>query len=382
MARHSSPRGRPTPLLSRVSSNLPVLPALPVLGSPALAGGPGPGAPRPVGGFTTAFAPRGASGSGGSLPGRVEEPVRALPDAVGSRAPGPRAASRPPRTNERATSGPGGALRGRLAIAAVAVGALASAGHGLADDLADGTPTTATDATTTAALALLAMAGAGTDTADPTPARSTAPSPRDTTSGAADAATTGVLPVTGPSATATASPTAAPATATEPAANTGQIGSLSKSRRLADAAAAEALAAATPDHVRPAEGRFTSGFGARWGTTHQGIDIANGIGTPIVSAADGTVVEAGPASGFGQWVRIRLDDGTINVYGHVNRFFVEAGQRVTAGERIAEIGNKGHSTGPHLHFEVWDTAGKKINPVPWFADHGISLGGGTGAAAD
>ncbi|MEU3275556.1 M23 family metallopeptidase [Saccharomonospora sp. NPDC006951] len=131
--------------------------------------------------------------------------------------------------------------------------------------------------------------------------------------------------------------------------------------------------AARPKFVLPAQGTFTSGYGARWGTTHYGVDIANSIGTPIVSAADGTVIEAGPASGFGLWVRVQLEDGTINVYGHVNSYNVSVGQQVKAGEQIAEIGNRGQSTGPHLHFEVWTPAGQKIDPRAWFAEHGISL---------
>ena len=57
--------------------------------------------------------------------------------------------------------------------------------------------------------------------------------------------------------------------------------------------------------VLPAEGRFTSGYGPRWGRMHNGIDIANGIGTPIYSVMDGTVISAGPARGFGNWVVIK-----------------------------------------------------------------------------
>jgi murein DD-endopeptidase MepM/ murein hydrolase activator NlpD len=124
-------------------------------------------------------------------------------------------------------------------------------------------------------------------------------------------------------------------------------------------------------YVRPTEGRLTSAFGARWGTSHQGIDVANEIGTPIYALTDGVVEEAGPASGFGLWVVVRHHDGTQTVYGHVNRIFVEVGQQVAAGEEIAELGNRGISTGPHLHFEVWDADGDKLNPLPWLQDHGI-----------
>jgi murein DD-endopeptidase MepM/ murein hydrolase activator NlpD len=125
-----------------------------------------------------------------------------------------------------------------------------------------------------------------------------------------------------------------------------------------------------PKYVMPAQGSLTSGFGARWGTTHYGMDIANSIGTPILAAADGIVIEAGPASGFGLWVRIQHSDGTITVYGHMDTFSVREGQKVHAGEQIARMGNRGYSTGPHLHFEVWDADGRKVNPRPWLVEHG------------
>ncbi|MFC7613855.1 M23 family metallopeptidase [Actinokineospora soli] len=125
--------------------------------------------------------------------------------------------------------------------------------------------------------------------------------------------------------------------------------------------------------VKPTTGRFTSGFGARWGTTHYGVDIANSIGTPILAAASGTVIDSGPASGFGLWVRIQHNDGTVTVYGHINESLVGVGQRVTAGQQIATMGNRGQSTGPHLHFEVWVGGGQKVNPVTWMAARGAPL---------
>ena len=68
-------------------------------------------------------------------------------------------------------------------------------------------------------------------------------------------------------------------------------------------------AARIPSGVKPAEGIFTSDFGMRRGSLHQGIDIANVVGTPILAAMGGTVIDSGPASGFGQWIRIQHDDG-------------------------------------------------------------------------
>ncbi len=124
--------------------------------------------------------------------------------------------------------------------------------------------------------------------------------------------------------------------------------------------------------VQPVSGTLSSGYGARWGTHHGGLDIAAPIGTPIHAAADGEVVSAGPASGFGQWVRVRHDDGTVTVYGHVDTYLVGVGQRVVSGQQIATVGNRGQSTGPHLHFEAWDAAGARLNPNAWLADRGVT----------
>jgi murein DD-endopeptidase MepM/ murein hydrolase activator NlpD len=149
-------------------------------------------------------------------------------------------------------------------------------------------------------------------------------------------------------------------------------------RAAQEAARAEAArrtaeeAAQRAEVAKPAEGVLTSGYGARWGSTHQGIDIANEIGTPVRSAAAGEVITAGPASGFGLWVRVQHDDGTITVYGHVNTIDVSVGERVAAGEQIATMGNRGQSTGPHLHFEVLQN-GSKVNPLSWLEEHGVQL---------
>ncbi|MFD2089962.1 M23 family metallopeptidase, partial [Blastococcus deserti] len=132
------------------------------------------------------------------------------------------------------------------------------------------------------------------------------------------------------------------------------------------------------DYVAPTSGRVSSCYGARWGVTHFGVDIANGIGTPIYAATSGVVKRAGAATGFGQAVYILGDDGYVTVYGHVNRYFVSAGERVSAGEQIAEIGNRGQSTGPHLHFEVHahgELYSDQLNPVPWLNARGVYIGG-------
>ena len=128
-----------------------------------------------------------------------------------------------------------------------------------------------------------------------------------------------------------------------------------------------------PGVVKPAEGAYTSGFGMRWGSMHAGIDLAAPIGTPILAAMDGTVIDSGPASGYGNWIRIQHDDGSITVYGHMSTLNVAVGQRVTAGQHIAGMGSEGFSTGSHLHFEIHPGGGGAIDPIPWLAERGVVI---------
>ena len=125
--------------------------------------------------------------------------------------------------------------------------------------------------------------------------------------------------------------------------------------------------------VFPTSGTLTSTYGARWGTHHNGIDVANPIGTPIYAVMDGEVISSGPAQGYGNWIRIKHDDGSISVYGHMqaSSLLVGVGERVTAGQQIASIGSEGQSTGPHLHFEIWPDGANATDPKPWFAGNGI-----------
>ncbi|WP_245692028.1 M23 family metallopeptidase [Geodermatophilus telluris] len=147
-------------------------------------------------------------------------------------------------------------------------------------------------------------------------------------------------------------------------------------RVAAEAAAAAAAEAARPRTVLPVNGaRLTSGFGARWGSVHAGIDLAAPIGTPEYAAADGVVLEAGPASGYGNVVYIQHENGDVTVYGHMEEILVQPGQVVRAGDTIALLGNRGQSTGPHLHFEVHvgGIGGEKIDPLPWLRDRGVAI---------
>lgn len=152
---------------------------------------------------------------------------------------------------------------------------------------------------------------------------------------------------------------------------------------------AEAFAPANPGQLSPVEGRtaagekvvfptsgtFTSGYGMRWGSMHNGIDVANPVGTPIYAVMSGEVISSGPAQGYGNWIRIRHDNGAVSVYGHMraDSLLVNVGDRVEAGQQIAAIGNEGQSTGPHLHFEIHPDGVNPVDPQVWFAEQGINF---------
>ncbi len=88
---------------------------------------------------------------------------------------------------------------------------------------------------------------------------------------------------------------------------------------------------------------------------HNAVDLALGVGNPIYAAADGTVIigrTGGWNGGYGTYVVISHPNGTETLYAHARKLFVTAGEKVTQGEKIAEIGVTGETTGPHLHFEV------------------------------
>lgn len=126
-----------------------------------------------------------------------------------------------------------------------------------------------------------------------------------------------------------------------------------------------------PQFVAPTRGILTSGFGARWGSLHAGLDIANSVGTPVYAAADGEVIASGPTPGFGLWVKIRDSQGTVTLYGHIDTTLVQTGERVMAGDQIATMGNRGNSTGPHLHFEVHRNGTVRVDPAAWLQERGV-----------
>jgi murein DD-endopeptidase MepM/ murein hydrolase activator NlpD len=120
--------------------------------------------------------------------------------------------------------------------------------------------------------------------------------------------------------------------------------------------------------VWPVMGWVTSGFGFRTnpftGLTqmHEGLDISNRVGTPVVAPANGIVSDVGNDNAVGKMVVIFHGFGMTSRYGHLNKVFVKIGQSVKRGDKIAEIGMSGKTTGPHLHYEV-RLNGISVNPM-------------------
>ena len=137
-----------------------------------------------------------------------------------------------------------------------------------------------------------------------------------------------------------------------------QAGSANIAARLRSSGSHSSATPSVAGLIWPAQGVLTSPFGMRWGRMHEGIDIGASIGTPIYAAASGTVVYAGWEGGYGNLTVIDHGGGLATAYGHQSRLGVSNGQVVTRGQVIGYVGSTGHSTGPHLHFEV------RVNGVP------------------
>jgi murein DD-endopeptidase MepM/ murein hydrolase activator NlpD len=114
--------------------------------------------------------------------------------------------------------------------------------------------------------------------------------------------------------------------------------------------------------IWPVSAPMTSPFGWRWGRMHEGVDLGAPYGTPIAAAAAGTVIYAGWLGGYGNLTVIDHGGGLATAYGHQSRIGVSVGQSVAQGEIIGDVGSTGHSTGPHLHFEV-RVNGQAVDPL-------------------
>ena len=116
--------------------------------------------------------------------------------------------------------------------------------------------------------------------------------------------------------------------------------------------------------VWPVHGWLTSGFGFRTNPftglnqMHEGLDISNREGTPVIAPADGIVSATGKDFSYGNVVVVSHGFGVTTHFYHLSKILVSAGQKMKRGDKIAEVGTTGKSTGPHLHYEV------KVNGIP------------------
>jgi murein DD-endopeptidase MepM/ murein hydrolase activator NlpD len=151
---------------------------------------------------------------------------------------------------------------------------------------------------------------------------------------------------------------------------TSQEQSLSELERLLQSK--KEMLAHTPS-IWPVHGWVTSGFGFRinpftgLNQMHEGLDIANRIGTPVIAPADGIVSDTGKDSAYGNSIVISHGFGINSRFLHLSKILVRAGQRVKRGDRIAEVGTTGMSTGPHLHYEV-RVNGIPVNPLRYIVN--------------
>lgn len=132
------------------------------------------------------------------------------------------------------------------------------------------------------------------------------------------------------------------------------------------------LAALTIPSSPPVEGPVGSGFGFRSDpftgrpALHTGLDFPADMGTPIMAAAGGVVLSAGSHPQYGQLVELDHGNGVVTRYAHTSKMLVKQGDLIRRGQKIAEVGNTGRSTGPHLHFEVL-VEGVQQNPAKFLA---------------
>ena len=123
-------------------------------------------------------------------------------------------------------------------------------------------------------------------------------------------------------------------------------------------------------HPLPDMKRVSSNYGGRTmggrAEHHSGLDLSAPSGTPIYATGPGVVTKSGWGSGYGQYVEINHGNGYITRYAHASRLVARVGDRVEAGEHIANVGCTGRCTGPHLHYEVVKD-GQRKNPSTYLA---------------
>ena len=122
------------------------------------------------------------------------------------------------------------------------------------------------------------------------------------------------------------------------------------------------------DYCVPVAGTLSSDFGYREHPTegedrfHYGVDLAADTGTEVLCFADGTVTAVGDSSSYGRYCVVSHEGGYSTLYAHCSRVTAASGTAVERGQKIAEVGETGMATGPHLHFEL-QRDGVYLNPI-------------------
>lgn len=112
--------------------------------------------------------------------------------------------------------------------------------------------------------------------------------------------------------------------------------------------------------INPVEGTITSSYGSRSnpilnkGEFHDGLDISVSEGTKVKAVKDGKVIQEGNSKTFGYFVKYSTNDGYTIMYAHLSKILLKKGDNVKKGETVALSGNTGLSTGPHLHYSLWE----------------------------
>ena len=152
-----------------------------------------------------------------------------------------------------------------------------------------------------------------------------------------------------------------------------KVASLEGSYRSLDNLISEnVLWLAAQPNIMPVKGYITEGWGMRPDPfnpavreNHPAVDISAPKGRNIVAPADGIVIFSGRRAGYGNMVVLDHKFGVITRYGHLQRIDVQVGQRLSRGEIIGSVGETGRTTGPHLHYEVWQH-NVPVNPTRFF----------------
>ncbi len=143
--------------------------------------------------------------------------------------------------------------------------------------------------------------------------------------------------------------------------SSGAAGSRSRdaTRKLARKAAREQTSL---QFAWPVRGRLSSRYGMRKGRSHEGIDVAAKRGTPIFAAESGRVIHSGRLGSYGKVVIVKHAGAYRTVYAHASKLHVRRGEFVERGQKVAEVGSTGRSSGPHVHFEIRRAASPR-NPL-------------------